>query len=177
MADPVGADLWASTHSPRPAPMDREPGERLGRTLSLLDDIDRTARRLQPLLRTVERMTGLPPTQVSTLMAFADSGQMSVGTTEDATALTALARKGLIASGRAAPGGGPGGGPGGTDWRLTDAGWGALEQVQGLRIRALGTIVNTLDDSQVEEIRDTLRGIGDALQSLRPTDAGTPRSD
>jgi len=174
VADPVGADLRASTHSPRLAPMDREPGARLGQTLSLLDDIDRAARRLQPLLRTVERVTGLSPAQVSKLMAFADCGQMSVGTTEDATALTALAQKGLVASGQAPPGGGPGG----TDWRLTDAGWVALEQVQGLRIRALGTIVNTLDDSKVEEIRDTLRGIGDALQSLRPAaDAGTPRSD
>jgi len=153
--------------------MDQEPGARLGRTLSLLDDIDRAARLLQPLLRTVERMTGLSPAQVGRLMAFADSGQMSVRTTEDATALTALAHKGLVGSDQAPTGGGPGG----TGWRLTDAGWGALEQLQGLRIRALGTIVNTLDDGQVEEIRGALRGIGDALENLQPAaDVGTPRS-
>jgi len=173
MPDPVGADVRASTHSPRPAPMDREPGARLGQALSLLDDIDRAARRVQPLLRTVERMTGLSPAQVSALLAFADGGRIPEGATPEETALAAVARKGLVTSGHAPPGGGPGG----ADWRLTDAGWVALEQVQGLRIRALGTLVNNLDDSQVEEIRDTLRGIGDALQSLRPTDAGTPRSD
>lgn len=160
MADRVGAGLRA--HSPRPGPMDQEPGARLGKALSLLDDIDRAARRLQPLLRTVNRMTGLSSAQVSTLLAYADDGQMPVGTTHGSTLLTELAHKGLVAPGEAPPGLGPGG----PAWRLTDAGRAALGQVQGLRIRALGTLVNTLDDSQVDAIHAAIRGIVEALEVL-----------
>lgn len=168
MADPVGADLRPRT--PRPGPVDQEPGARLGRALGLLDDIDRAARLLQPLLRTVERMTGLSPALVGRLMSFADSGELSVGSTEDSTGLTALAHKGLVRSDEATPGAERGR----TRWCLTDAGWVALEQVQGLRIRVLGAIVGTLDDGQVAGLRGTLRGIGDAFESFHPA-VGTSR--
>ena len=164
MTDPVSADLRASGNTPRPAPVDQEPGARLGQTLILLDEIDRAARRLQPLLRTVERMTGLSLAQVRTLMAFADDDQMPRGTTSDATTVTSLAHKGLVAPGDRTPGGGAGE----AVVRLTDAGRAALEQVQGLRIRAVSTLVNALDDSQVDEIHASLRGIGEALEDLHP---------
>ena len=160
MADRVVAGL--RTYSPRPGPMDQEPGARLGKALSLLDDIDRATRRLQPLLRTVNRMTGLSCAQVSSLLAFADDGQMPMGTTQGSTPLTELARQGLVAPGEAPPDQGPGG----PAWRLTDAGRAALGQVQGLRIRALGTLVTTLGDSQVDAIRAAIHGIVEALEVL-----------
>ncbi len=169
--DPIGRYL--QTPSPRPAPIDQEPGARLGKALSLLEDVDRAARRLQPLLRTVERMTGLPPAQVSALLAFAEGGHMPEGATPDETTLAALAHKGLVTPDRTPPGVGPEG----TSWRLTDAGGVTLEQVQGLRIRALDTLASTLNERQMEEIHGALRGIGDALASLQPAEgAGEPRS-
>jgi hypothetical protein len=130
--------------------------------VNLLDDIDRVARRLLPLPRSVNRMTGLPPVQVSTPMALAHRGRMSVGTIRDPTPLTALVPKGLVAS----AGPPPGREPGEMAWCLTDAGHAALEQVQGLRIRALGTLVNSLDERQVDAIHGAARGIVDALEGL-----------
>lgn len=171
VADPIGSYLH--TPSPRPAPIDQEPGARLGKALSLLEDLDRAARHFQPLLRTVERMTGLPPAQASALLAFAEGGRPPEGATPEETALAALAAKGLVTSGRTPPGVEPEG----TAWRLTDAGGVTLEQVQGLRIRALDTLASTLSDRQMEQIHDALRGIGDALASLQPAEgADEPRS-
>ena len=169
--DPIGGYLQPP--GPRPAPVDHEPGARLGKALSLLEDVDRAAQRFQPLLRSVERMTGLPPAQVSALLAFAESGRLAEGATPEDMALAALAAKGLVTSGRTPPGVEPEG----KSWRLTDTGGVTVEQVQGLRIRALDTLASTLSDRQIEQIQDALRGIGDALASLqRAEGADEPRS-
>ena len=51
MADAIGARSRQPEYASRPAPMDREPGSRLGQTLMLVNEIDRTARLLRPLDR------------------------------------------------------------------------------------------------------------------------------
>ncbi|MGV8978491.1 MAG: hypothetical protein ACOH17_10645 [Cellulomonas sp.] len=162
MAEPTGTGLPTSAHGSRPVPMDREPGARLGKTLSLLEEVDRVAEHARPLLRTVDRMTGLPPAQVSALMIFAQRDQVRVGTARGSTALTALAHKGLVAQADPLPDGDPGD----LVWRLTDPGRAALEQVQGLRIRAVGTLLNALDDTQVDALHAAVRAIAHALEDL-----------
>lgn len=50
--------------------------------------------------------------------------------------------------------------------RLTDSGRAALEQIQGLQIRILDTVMTSLPEGEVDEILTSLRRIGDSLEGL-----------
>lgn len=52
-------------------------------------------------------------------------------------------------------------------WQLTAAGLAAVEQLQGLRIRIINTVMVELDDHQVHAIQGALQGVGDTLANLR----------
>lgn len=77
MAEAIGA---LGTH--RPVPVDLEPGTGLGRTLALLDEIDRTGRRLRPVLHMVEQVTGLSPAQLVGLVTVAEPDARDGATTD-----------------------------------------------------------------------------------------------
>lgn len=59
--------------------------------------------------------------------------------------------------------------------RLTDAGRAALEQIQGLCIRAVGTLVNAFDDRRVDETIFSFHDLGEALEDLH-SDTGRPQA-
>jgi len=147
------------TAGQRPEPVDREPGPRLGRTLMLLDEIDAAARRVRPVLRTVEHLTGLSPAQLTVLMAV-DGDEPRPVDIGAATTAVALADRGLLRAAGwplAAAGGG---------WQLTDDGQAVLQQVQGLRVRIVDTVTGALDDAHLDEIRASLRRVAAAVDDL-----------
>lgn len=143
---------------PRPARIDREPGEGLGHALMLLDEIDRAVRHLRPVLRTVERVSGLTAAQARALMRFADQDGTSFRTTPHRASLTALSRLGLVSSDPARAGQR-------AEWRLTDAGQAARQQIQGLRIRIVDTAIAELDTNEIEQLRASVRRVGETLST------------
>jgi len=164
MADAIGARSRQPEYASRPTPMDREPGSRLGQTLMLVNEIDRTARLLRPLLRTVKRLTGLSPAQVHALLAAAEDSQVDRGPRDDGPIGPALAGTGLIAADDATTAEGPDG----AFSRLTDSGRAAFAQIQGLQIRILDTVMTSLPEGEVDEILASLRRIGDSLEGMPP---------
>lgn len=164
MADAIGARSRQPEYGSRPAPVDREPGSRLGQALLLVNEIDRTSRLLRPLLRTVERLTGLSPAQVHALLAAAEDGEAERGQRDDGPIRLALAGTGLIAADVAPTAEGP---DGAATW-LTDSGRAALEQIQGLQIRILDTVMTSLPGGEFDEILASLRRIGDSLEGMPP---------
>ena len=155
MADAVDARPRQPEHPSRPAPMDREPGSRLGQALMLVNEIDRTARLLRPLLHTVERLTGLSPAQVHALLAAAEDAKVDSVPRNDGANIPALAGTGPIAAYDALG-------------RLTDSEHAALEQIQGLQIRILDTVMTSLPEGDVDEILALLRRIGNSLECMSP---------
>ena len=161
--------------APRPAPVDREPSSRVGLVLILLDEVTRTADRLRPVLQAIERVTGLSPGQMQTLLTIgqpppggAPGGAGGVATdhpSDRSTGLTItdLMARGLLETEPPAPthGAPPRGG-----LRLTDSGLAALSQVQGVQIRVLDTVVSALGDQRVGALRDSLHTIGAVLDDL-----------
>ncbi|WP_155855118.1 hypothetical protein [Actinotalea ferrariae] len=163
MADATGARSRPPEYSSRPAQVDREPGSRLGQALLLVNEIDRTARLLRPILRTVKRLTGLSPAQVHALLAAAEDGEVDRGPRDDGAIRPALAGTGLITADATTAEG-----PDGAGSRLTDSGRAALEQIQGLQIRILDTVMTSLPEREVDEILASLRRIGDSLEGMPP---------
>lgn len=164
MADAIGARSRQPEYASRPAPMDREPGSRLRQTLMLVNEIDRTTRLLRPLLRTVKRLTGLSPAQVHALLAAAEDGEMDRGPLDAGAIRPAFEGTGWITADDATTAEGPDGAVG----RLTDSGRAAVEQIQGLQIRILETVMASLPEGEVDEILASLRRIGDSLEGLNP---------
>lgn len=150
--------------SSRPAPMDREPGTRLDQALALLEGIDQLVTRFEPLKHAVDRLTGLSPAEARALMGFADAADIMLPASRDTSAFAALADHGLIAS-HSPP---PESQQGSTRWRITAAGRALLDQLHGLRIRILDTLLTTLDGDQIEAVHATLSHLTYALEGLTP---------
>lgn len=153
-----------STHSDpathRPTPIDKEPGARLAQTLLLMDEVDRVAKGLLPIQHTVKQLTGLTPALALTLMGVTRDPAGRIDPTTDPAAVTSLADNDLITTTGSSLDDTSGG------WRLTPVGQSALQQLQGLRIRIINTVVTELDNRQVDALHDALEGVSDALAAL-----------
>ncbi|HEU0041940.1 MAG TPA: hypothetical protein VFQ15_06290 [Jiangellaceae bacterium] len=157
--------MTQSTRDPaRPVPLDTEPSRRLGEVLRLLDDVAAITGVTNGLFHGIEQVTGLRPGEVQVLLAVALGAQaipdvaQRTGQADAATAATVdgLIHRGMLAST-----------PHEVSWlELTDAGAAVLEQVEGVQVRLLDTLVDALGEVGVAGFRATLQAIASVANTV-----------
>jgi DNA-binding MarR family transcriptional regulator len=146
-----------------------EPVDRLGDVLGLFDELSALTRTGEALARRLEAVSGLRSGEVQALAAVADGADhpravaRRTGQVDEAAAATvgSLVRRGLLGRHRH-----PASPPTGEEpslVHLTEAGRVVLAQAEGLRIRALASVVRELGDAEADGLRTTVLALGTAL--------------
>lgn len=148
----------------RPVPLDTEPSSRITEVLGLLDDVAAITGVAYGLFHGIEQVTGLRPGEAQVLLALAH-GTDSIGEvakrTGQADAATAATVDGLIERGLV------GSLADGADrLGVTDAGSAVLEQVEGVQVRLLDTLVEALGEVGVAGFRATLQAIASVVNTV-----------
>ena len=146
-----------------------EPVDRLGEVLGLLDELSALGRAGEVLARRLEAVSGLRSGEVQALAAVADGADhpravaRRTGQVDEAAAATvrSLVQRGLLGRHRHPASRAVGDGP--SLVHLTEAGRVVLAQAQGLRIRALASVVRELGDDEADGLRTTVLALGTAL--------------
>lgn len=166
--------------TPRPAPVDSDPSDRLAEVLGLLDQLADVARMSEGLFRGIEQVTGLRVGEVQLLRTVGREDvevhevARRLGQTDDATTATVagLVERGLLHQDRRTA---PAGAPAAGTLRLTGDGAALLEQSQGIQVRMLDTLVAELGEEGVRAFRGALQGVADVLRTVADhTGAGPP---
>jgi DNA-binding MarR family transcriptional regulator len=157
--------MTPTTRDPaRPVPLDTEPSARLGEVLRLLDDVAAITGVADGLFYGIEQVTGLRPGEAQVLMAIAHGARvipdvaLRTGQADAATMATVdgLIRRGLLASRPDEVG----------RLDVTDAGAAVLEQVEGVQVRLLDTLVEALGEVGVAGFRATLQAIASVANTV-----------
>jgi hypothetical protein len=144
-----------SVHRPLPADA---PGARLAVVIQLVDELDDITRAAAEVAAGVEEATGLRRGELAALTAVADGARSArdvgrdVGQPDDAAAVTAgsLVHRGLL---RRA----------GDRLELTEEGRVVVQQVEGLRIRLLDSVVGALGPRATGQLRAAVQALTGAL--------------
>ena len=156
------------------------PVDRLGDVLDLFDQLTGLARAGEELARRLEAVSGLRAGELQALAAVAEGASHAravarrTGQVDDAGEATvgALVQRGLLARHRH-PASPVAAGDLGLV-HLTEAGRSVLAQAEGLRIRALASVVQVLDDAEADSLRTTVQSLGTALGVDGNRDAPAP---
>lgn len=162
-------------HGPRlhrPAPIDTEPSGRLEEVLGLLDELTEVARVSEGLFRGVEQVTGLRAGEVHVLLAVAHGTSAvrevarRIGELDDAAGATveSLIQRGLLAGNHRDDSRDDSSAAG--FLHLTDQGAAVLEQIEGVQVRLLDTLVEALGQEGVRGFRATLQAIAEVWNSV-----------
>ncbi|MEO8556853.1 MAG: hypothetical protein ABI474_09295 [Actinomycetota bacterium] len=159
-------------HGHRPAPVDTEPSGRLDEVLGLLDELTKVARASEGLFRGVEQVTGLRAGEVHVLLACAYGASAvrdvarRIGELDDAAGATveSLIQRGLLARNHCEDSGEGSSVPG--FLQLTDQGAAVLEQIEGVQVRLLDTLVGGQGEQGVPGFRATLQAITEVWNSV-----------
>lgn len=156
----------------RPPPVDTDPSARLGVVLGLLDELTGVARVSEGLFGGIEQITGLRPGEVHVLLAVAHGANPvrevaqrigEVHAAADAT-VEGLIRRGLLVR-HHLDDSGNGSAPASL-LHLTDTGSALLEQIEGVQVRLIGTLVEALGEQGVQDFRTALRAIVEVLNTV-----------
>ncbi|WP_029431798.1 hypothetical protein [Blastococcus sp. URHD0036] len=168
------------------------PGARLGTVLELADELTDVFRATDRVVERVEEATGLRRGELAALLAVAEGARhpravaRRSGQVDDAGDATteALLRRGLLRRGRHPAA--PAGAAGATVLEVTQSGRAVLQQAEGLRIRALDSLVGVLGPRDTAVLRAAVRALAEALENASedphavsrkrlPPGPGTPR--
>ena len=146
-----------------------QPVDRLEEVLGLLDELSELARAGEALARRLEAVSGLRTGELQALAAVADGADhpravaRRTGQVDEAAAVTvgSLVQRGLLGRHRHPASRSLGAFP--SLVHLTEAGRVALAQAEGLRIRALASVVRELGDAEADGLRTTVLALGTAL--------------
>ena len=172
MSEGESAVAGPERHPHRPAPVDTEPSGRLDEVLGLLDELTEVARVSEGLFRGVEQVTGLRAGEMYVLLAVSHGANpvrevaRRIGKLDDAAGATveSLIQRGLLARNHRDDSGDGLSAPG--FLHLTDQGAAVLEQIEGVQVRLLDTLVETLGEQGVRGFRATLQAITEVWNSV-----------